>query len=183
MNSPAIAIAVLTVVAALLMMGGELVLSRFNEQQLRAKGAVEPTGDVIDTMRWVYPVSFLAMGVEGAMVGPSPDSIMVAGLVLFGFAKALKVWAISSLGPRWSYRVLIVPGAPLVTSGPYRFMAHPNYLAVVGELVSVAMIVAAPITGVLATIAFGRLMRARIRVEDRALGRLRQGFGGPSRLQ
>jgi methyltransferase len=173
MNSPAIAIAVLTVVAALLMMGGELVLSRFNEQQLRAKGAVEPPGDVIDTMQWVYPVSFLAMGAEGAMVGPSPDSILMAGLVLFGFAKALKVWAISSLGPRWSYRVLIVPGAPLVTSGPYRFMAHPNYLAVVGELVSVALIVAAPITGVLATIAFGLLMRARIRVEDRALGRLR----------
>jgi methyltransferase len=171
MMNQAIAIAVLTVVAALLMMGGELVLSRFNEQQLRAKGAVEPPGDVIGTMRWVYPVSFLAMGAEGAMVGPSPDSIMVAGLVLFGFAKALKVWAISSLGPRWSYRVLILPGAPLVSSGPYRFMAHPNYLAVVGELVSVAMIVAAPISGALATIAFGLLMRARIRVEDRALGR------------
>ena len=172
MTSPALAIAALTVVAALLMMAGELVLSRFNEQQLRARGAVEPPGDVINAMRWAYPVSFVAMGVEGAMVGPAPGAILAAGLVLFGLAKALKVWAIASLGPRWSYRVLILPGVPLVTSGPYRFIAHPNYLAVVGELVSVALIVAAPITGVLATFAFGLLMRARIRVEDGALGRI-----------
>jgi len=173
MTSPALAIAVLTIVAALLMMGGELVLSRFNERQLRAKGAIEPPGDVIATMRWVYPVSFIAMGVEGALSGPASAPILLGGLALFGVAKALKVWAISSLGSRWSYRVLILPGAPLVTTGPYRFLSHPNYLAVVGELVSVAMIVAAPITGLLATFVFGLLMRARIRVEDRALGRLR----------
>jgi len=172
MTNQPLAIALLTVVAALLMMGGELVLSRFNERQLRARGAVEPPGDVIAIMRWSYPVSFLAMAVEGALVGPSPAPILLGGLVLFGFAKALKVWAISSLGSRWSYRVLILPGVPLVTSGPYRFLPHPNYLAVVGELVSVAMIVAAPITGVLATLGFGMLMRARIRVEDRALGRV-----------
>lgn len=173
MTNPALAIAVLTVLAALLMMGGELVLSRFNERQLRAKGAVEPPGDVIAIMRWAYPVSFIAIAVEGALTGPAPAPVLLGGLALFGVAKALKVWAISSLGSRWSYRVLILPGAPLVTTGPYRFLSHPNYLAVVGELVSVAMIVAAPITGLLATFAFGLLMRARIRVEDRALGRLR----------
>ena len=171
MTSQSLAIAVLTIVAVLLMMGGELVLSLFTERQLRAKGAVEPPGDVIATMRWAYPVAFVAMGVEGALVGPSPGSVLLGGLVMFGLAKALKVWAIASLGPRWSYRVLILPGAPLVTSGPYRYLSHPNYLAVVGELVSVAAIVAAPITGVLATLGFGLLMRARVRVEDRALGR------------
>ncbi len=172
MTNQALAIAVLTVAAALLMMGGELVLSLFNEQQLRAKGAIEPPDDVIAIMRWAYPVSFVAMAVEGAMVGPSSSATLLGGLVLFGVAKALKIWAIASLGPRWSYRVLILPGVPLVTSGPYRYLPHPNYLAVVGELVSVALIVAAPITGLLATFGFGLLMRARIRVEDRALGRL-----------
>ena len=172
MNSTAIAIGAVTVAAALLMMGGELVLSRFNERQLRARGAIEPPGDVIGIMRWTYPLSFVAMGVEGAIVGPSPGSILLGGLVLFGVAKALKVWAMASLGPRWSYRVLILPGVPLITSGPYRWVSHPNYLAVVGELVSVAAIVSAPITGVLATFGFGLLMRVRIGVEDRALGRL-----------
>ena len=62
-------------------------------------------------------------------------------------------------------------GDPLVNTGPYRFISHPNYLAVVGEIISVAAIVWAPITGVLAAIGFGWLMILRMRIEDRALGR------------
>lgn len=169
--SPSVAIAAATVIACLLIMAGEAALSAFNERELRAKGAVEPPGDVIGLMRVAYPLSFVAMGIEGAISGPALRDVLMWGLALFGFAKALKMWAIASLGSRWSYRVLVVPGAPLVTTGPYRFLSHPNYLAVVGEIVSVAMIVWAPITGTLATIGFGALMIARIRIEDRALGR------------
>lgn len=169
--SPAVAIAVLTTLACLLIMGGEAILSSFNERQLRARGAVEPAGDVINTMRWAYPCAFIAMGIEGALTGPAPQNVLMAGLALFGIAKALKVWAISSLGSKWSYRVLVVPGEPLVTTGPYQFVSHPNYLAVVGEIVSMAMIVWAPMTGTLAAIGFGWLMIQRMRVEDRALGR------------
>ena len=170
---PAIAVAAITTLAALLIMAGEAVLSSFNEKQLRARGAIEPGDDVIGSMRWAYPGAFVLMGIEGAIAGPASPDILMGGLALFGLAKALKVWAISSLGSRWSYRVLVVPGEPLVTSGPYRFISHPNYLAVVGEIVSVAAIVWAPITGVLAAIGFGALMIARIRVEDRALGRVK----------
>ena len=172
MNMQAVAIAGVTIVAAILIMAGEAALSAFNERQLRARGAIEPAGDVINTMRWAYPLSFVAIGIEGAVTGPAPREVMMYGLALFGLAKALKLWAISSLGSRWSYRVLVLPGAPLVTAGPYRFLAHPNYVAVAGEIASVALIVWAPITGVLATMGFGALMIKRIRVEDRALGRV-----------
>ena len=134
--------------AALLIMAGEAVLSSFNERLLRSKGAIEPPDDVIGKMRWAYPLSFIVMGVEGALTGPAPREVLMWGLALFGFAKALKMWAIASLGSRWSYRVLVLPGAPLIKTGPYRFLSHPNYLAVVGEIVSVAAIVWAPITGV-----------------------------------
>ena len=151
-------------------MGGEAILSSFNERQLRARGAIEPAGDVISLMRFAYPGAFVAMGIEGALTGPAPPNILMVGLALFGLAKALKVWAISSLGSNWSYRVLVVPGDPLVTTGPYQFISHPNYLAVVGEIASVAAIVWAPITGTLAAIGFGWLMISRIRIEDRALG-------------
>ena len=168
-----VGVALVTTIAALLIMAGEAVLSAFNEKQLRVRGAIEPEGDVIGSMRWAYPGAFIVMGVEGALTGPAPQSVLMGGLAMFGLAKALKIWAISSLGPRWSYRVLVVPGEPLVTSGPYRFISHPNYLAVVGEIASVAAIVWAPVTGVLATIGFGWLMIARIRIEDRALGRLK----------
>jgi methyltransferase len=122
-------------------------------------------------MRWAYPLSFVAMAAEGALTGPAPREVLMWGLALFGFAKALKLWAIGSLGSRWSYRLLVLPGAPLVTAGPYRFLSHPNYVAVIGEIASVAMIVWSPITGVLAAFGFGALMIKRIRVEDRALGR------------
>ena len=169
--SASVAIALLTVLASLLIMGGEAILSSFNERALRARGAVEPPDDVIAWMRWVYPGAFVAMGIEGALKGPASRDFLMGGLALFGLAKALKIWAISSLGAKWSYRVLVVPGDPLVTTGPYRFLSHPNYVAVVGEIVSVAVIVRAPVTGALAAIAFGALMIARIRVEERALGR------------
>lgn len=169
--NPAVAIAAVTVLAMLLIMAGEAVLSAYNETQLRAKGASEPPGDVIHIMRWAYPASFVAMGIEGALTGPAPREVLLYGLALLGFAKALKLWAITTLGSRWTYRVLVLPNAPLITSGPYRLLSHPNYLAVSGEIASVALIVWAPITGVLATIGFGWLMIRRIAVEDRALGR------------
>ena len=165
------AISILTVAAALLIMAGEAVLSAANERVLRRRGAIEPADDVISVMRWAYPGVFVAMGIEGALSGPAPADVMMGGLALFGLAKALKVWAISSLGAKWSYRVLVVPGDPLVTTGPYQFVSHPNYLAVAGEIASVAAIVWAPITGTLATIVFGWLMILRMRVENRALGR------------
>jgi methyltransferase len=169
--TPAVSVALITLLAVLLMMGGELILSAFNEARLRERGAIEPADDVIAAMRWAYPGAFVAMAIEGALSGPAPPTILVGGLVLFGIAKALKMWAIASLGPRWSYRVLVLPGEPLVQSGPYRFIAHPNYLAVVGEMAGVAAIVWAPITGTLAIILFGWLMTKRIRIENRALGR------------
>jgi methyltransferase len=170
----AAAISILTAAAALLIMAGEAVLSAVNERVLRARGAMEPADDVIGVMRWAYPGVFVAMGIEGALSGPAPPDMLMGGLALFGLAKALKVWAISSLGAKWSYRVLVVPGDPLVTSGPYRFISHPNYLAVVGEIAGVAAIVWAPITGVLSAVGFGWLMILRMRIEDRALGRSRR---------
>src|SRR4026208_854301 len=168
---PAISIAFITIVAALLIMAGEAGLSAVSEKVLRARGAIEPHDDVINMMRWAYPGAFVVMGIEGALTGPAPRDVLMGGLALFGLAKALKIWAMSSLGSKWSYRVLVVPGDPLVKTGPYQFISHPNYLGVVGELVSVALIVWAPITGVLSTIGFGWLMIQRMKIEDRALGR------------
>lgn len=169
--TPAVLTASVTFIAVFLIMGGEALLSAYNERLLRARGAVEPPDDVYPIMRWAYPLTFVAMAIEGAMLGPSPPNLLVAGLAILGLAKALKIWVISSLGWRWSFRVLVLPDAPLVSSGPYRLMRHPNYLAVMGELLGMLLIVFALITGVMALIGFGLLLVRRIRVEDRALGR------------
>ena len=141
-----------------------------NERAQRARGGLEPPGDVYRVMQVAYPAAFLAMIVEGAIRGTPPPAVFVAGGVLFGVAKALKWWAIRTLGPCWTFRVIVVPGTVPVASGPYRRMRHPNYLAVVGELIAVALMSGARVTGPLATAGFGLLMRRRIAVENRALG-------------
>ena len=160
-----------TLAAVLAVMAGEAVLSAHNASVLRARGAVEPPGDVYRLMQWAYPLGFLAMALEGAARGPSTAPVILAGLVVFGVAKALKAWAISSLGPRWSFRVLVPPGEPPVAGGPYRLMAHPNYLAVCGEIAGMSLLVGALVSGVVAFVGFGWLMLRRIAVEDQALGR------------
>jgi methyltransferase len=88
---------------------------------------------------------------------------------VFVVGKTLKYWAIASLGRRWTFRVLVPPDARLVTTGPYRYLRHPNYVGVAGELVGAAFMAHAPLTGVLAVLGFGALMLARIRIEERAL--------------
>ncbi len=117
------------------------------------------------------PLCFVAMAIEGALTGPAPRDVLLLGLAVLGFAKALKISAISALGVRWTFRVLVPPDAPLVTAGPYRWLRHPNYVAVLGELAGIALIVWAPITGTLSILGFGSLLWKRVRVEERALGR------------
>ena len=154
-----------------LLMLVEQRLSRANERSLRAQGAFEPRDDVYRVMAWSYPASFLLMALEGAIVGPPPEIVFAAGVLVFAAAKAIKYWAIASLGPRWTFHVLVLPGAPLVARGPYAWLRHPNYVGVMGELVGVALALGAPVTGIVTTIGFSYLLRQRIAVENRALGR------------
>jgi methyltransferase len=141
-----------------------------NERAQRARGGIEPAGDVYRIMRVAYPGAFLAMILEGATRGTPPPAVFTAGVALFVVAKALKWWAIHALGPCWTFRVIVVPGGAAVESGPYRRMRHPNYVAVVGELIGVALMSGAPVTGPIATALFCLLMLRRIAVENRALG-------------
>ena len=158
----------ITVVAVTML--AEALLSRAHERKLRAAGAIEPSGDVYGVMRVAYPACFALMAIEALLRGPQ-SAFVVPGIVMFAIAKALKWWAIASLGDRWSFRVLVLPGAPLIDTGPYRVLRHPNYLAIVGEIVGVALMLGASWTGAFACLGFGVLMWFRIRVEERALGR------------
>jgi isoprenylcysteine carboxyl methyltransferase (ICMT) family protein YpbQ len=143
--------------------------SRANEAALRAAGAVEPAGDVYGLMQWSYPAAFVVMALAGA--GGSARPLGVAGVAIFVLAKALKYWAIGSLGARWSFRVLVPPGSVRTAAGPYRWFPHPNYVAVAGELAGFALAVHAGWPGVLVTLWFVLLMWRRVQIEERALMR------------
>jgi methyltransferase len=143
--------------------------SRRNAAALRARGAVEPPGDVYVLMQVAYPACFVAMAAEG-WTGPAGGARWIGtGAAVYVASKALKYWAISTLGGRWTFRVLVPPDAPRITTGPYRWLRHPNYVGVAGELAGMALMAHAPITGVLSFVCFGALLLARISVEDRAL--------------
>ena len=165
-STQAIALLVVVVVPWLLL---ETWRSRRHEQALRAAGAIEPRDDVYAWMRVVYPGMFVAMTAEGVLGPPACATLVAIGIAVFLAAKLLKWWAILSLGRFWSFYVLVLPGAPLVTGGPYRLMRHPNYVAVMGEIAGVALMMRAPFTGVGSAIVFGALLLARIRVEERML--------------
>jgi methyltransferase len=152
-----------------LFMLAELRVSMRHERLLRSRGAVEPPDAVYSTMRWAYPTVFVAMAVEGLLSGPPSGPVLASGIVVFAVGKAIKIWAIVTLGERWTYKVLVLPGLPLVTGGPYRFVKHPNYVGVIGELIGMALMTGARVSGPLGLVFFSWLLMRRIQAEDRAL--------------
>lgn len=85
-------------------------------------------------------------------------------------SQALRWWCIGTLGVRWNTRVIVVPGLPLVSGGPYRLLRHPNYVAVVVEGFALPLVHTAWLTALLFTLLNVPLLAVRIRCEDRALG-------------
>ena len=160
----------LLLAVAFVPMLAEARLAARHDRVLRGRGAQEPPSDVYRVMQVAYPSCFAAMVAEAWLQGAAVDAMSVGGAVVFAAAKGLKYWAIAALGERWTFRVLVPPGSSMVGRGPYRWLRHPNYVAVAGELAGFAVMTQAAITGVTALIFFVLLMLARIRVEERALG-------------
>jgi len=155
---------------AFLPMLGEAVLSARHERVLRARGAVEPTDDVITAMQFAYPGGFAVLAVEAWLRQATVDDVFMWGLAVFAAGKAVKYWAIAALGERWTFRVLVPKGSSLVAAGPYRWLRHPNYVGVGGELAGAALMAHAWVSGPIVVAGFGLLLLRRIHVEERALG-------------
>ncbi len=163
--------ATLAFAAIFLPMIGEAIVSARHDRALRAMGAVEPSRDVYKVMQVAYPGCFLVLLAEGWWRGVAWDAWMAAGLAIFAAAKALKYWAIASLGVRWTFRVLVPPGSTPTRTGPYRWIDHPNYLAVAGELTGAAVAMHALAAGGPVIAGFVYLMWRRVGVEETALAR------------
>ncbi len=147
----------------------EAAIAAINERALRAQGAVEPPGDVFAAMQFAYPAAFLVMIVEGDLRHVEVDVLVIAGAIVFAIAKALKYWAIVTLGTRWTFRVLVPRGSSRIRRGPYRWVAHPNYIAVALELIGTLLALHAFVTGPIAVTGFSLLMWRRVTIEENAL--------------
>lgn len=139
----------------------ELWLSRRNARRAFARGGVE-RGNFVP-MALLHTLLFPACAIEAREFHP-----LIAGAVLV--TQGLRWWAVASLGDRWNVRVIVVPGEPPVRRGPYRWIRHPNYVAVVAEVAMIPLAGGAVFTALVFSALDGLLLRARIREEERALG-------------
>ncbi len=144
----------------------ELILSRRNTKRLLAEGAYEVAPEhypfiVLLHASWLATLWFF---------GPGPP-IHLVPLGLFVLLQLGRVWVIATLGRRWTTRIIILPGAPLVTSGPYRWVNHPNYLIVIGEIAVLPLVFGLPMVAIIFSLLNAGMLTVRIRAENRALGR------------
>jgi methyltransferase len=150
---------------------GELVLSLRNARVARAAGAVEAGRGHYPVMVAFHSLFLLSCALEVTLAHRQfPGGLGWAALAVALGAQGLRYWAVAALGVRWNTRVLVWPGVPPVTTGPYRFLRHPNYLAVVLEMLAVPLVYGAWVTAAVFSVGNALLLRVRIRTEERALG-------------
>ncbi len=147
----------------------ELYFSREHENVLRAKGAYERGAAHYPLIVALHAAWPLAMLLEGWLRGAELSPLWPLWVALFLGGQALRYWAILSLGERWTTRVMVLPGALLVRSGPYKFLPHPNYLAVVLEIFAAPLVFGAWITAGVFTLLNAGVLLVRIRAEELAL--------------
>jgi methyltransferase len=145
---------------------GELWLSNRNTKRLLNRGAHEVGAThypliVILHFWWLLILWWLAPG----------RRIDAFWLALFVLLEIARLWVLATLGPRWTTRIVVLPGAPLTTRGPYRFVNHPNYAVVAGEIAVLPLVFGLWQVALVFSMLNAVVLWIRIREEDRALGR------------
>jgi methyltransferase len=157
----------------------ELVVSTRNSRRLAARGAIEVGREHYRAMVAVHATFLLACPLEVVVLDrPFLPVLAVPMLLLLAGTMALRYWVVATLGGRWCTRVICLPGAALVEAGPYRWLRHPNYVAVVIELAALPLIHTAWLTAIVFGIANASVLRVRLRVENEALQRFSAGPAG-----
>jgi methyltransferase len=154
----------------------ELVVSKRNAGWSFARGGRETGRGHYPVMVALHSGFLVAMLVEAFLRRPEVSPALawsMLGLVVA--SQALRWWCIVTLGPRWNTRVIVVPGLPPVRTGPYRLIAHPNYVAVVVEGIALPLVHGCWVTAVVFTVLDAVLLAVRLRVENQALASLPTG--------
>jgi methyltransferase len=145
---------------------GELWLSNRNTRRLLAEGAREygqshyPLIVAVHVL-WLAAMWWFAPG----------RHIFAFWLVLYVLLQVARIWVLATLGHRWTTRIIVLPGAPLVRRGPYRFVNHPNYVVVIAEIAVLPLVFGLWQIAVIFTALNAAVLSIRIREENRALAR------------
>ncbi len=143
---------------------GELVIAKRNTAALMARGAVEHAPGhypAIVVMHAAWLVGLWVLAHDAAVSWPL--------IAVFVILQGARVWTIATLGERWTTRIIVLPGAAPIRTGPYRFLAHPNYWIVIAEIAVLPLAFGLPLYALIFSIANALLLTIRIRAENRAL--------------
>jgi methyltransferase len=143
---------------------GELGLSRHNTSRLLARGAIEVGAGHYPLIVSVHAAWLIALWIWGR-----GESVNLVALALFIVLQGLRVWIIATLGARWTTRIIVLPGEPLVASGPYRYLSHPNYAVVAAEIATLPLALHLPVLALTFTGLNAVVLAIRLRAETRAL--------------
>jgi methyltransferase len=143
---------------------GELVISSYNTQKLLSRGAVE-----VAPRHYPLIVAVHAAWLTSLWVFGHDQPVGMVALSFYLGLQGLRFWVMRTLGSRWTTRIIIMPGQPLVSAGPYRFQRHPNYAVVAGETAVLPLVLGLPLLAAVFTILNAAVLAIRIRAEDRAL--------------
>lgn len=149
----------------------ELAISRRNARRAFAAGGYEVGRTHYRFMAALHTVFFIACGAEVLVLDrPFPGAFGAVALAICAVAQGIRYWAIATLGERWNVRIIVWPNAPPITRGPYRFLRHPNYVAVALEILFLPLVHGAFVTAAIFSALNAVVLAVRIREEEIALG-------------
>ena len=142
----------------------ELVIARRNTKRLLAHGAHEAAPEHYPLIVGLHAAWLIGLWILAYDLQPDPTL-----LGIFLLLQAMRIWILTTLGPRWTTRIIVLPGAPLVRDGPFRFLSHPNYCVVVAELFVLPLAFGLLWYGIVFSILNAIVLTIRIRAENEAL--------------
>jgi methyltransferase len=146
---------------------GELVLAQYNTNKLLARGAIEVGAAHYPLIVAVHALWLIALWVYGRN-----QEVNLPALAAYVTLQELRIWILVSLGSRWTTRIIVLPGQPLIASGPYRYFSHPNYAVVVGEIALLPLTLHLPMLALVFSLLNAAVLTIRIRTEARVLDEL-----------
>jgi methyltransferase len=153
---------------------GELALANRNTRRLRARGAVE-----VGAAHYPVIVALHAAWLGGLWWLAWDRPVSAPWLAGYLALQGLRAWTLASLGSRWTTRIIVLPGEPLVRRGPYRWLPHPNYLVVVGEIAVLPLVFGMPAYAAIFSVLNALVLWIRIRAESTALAEVRRTRSEP----
>ena len=143
---------------------GELLLAERNTRRLLARGAHEVGRGHYPFMVAVHAGWLIALW----LLGPGPP-IHLVPLIIYVLLQVARIWVIATLGERWTTRIIILPGEPLIRHGPYRWLDHPNYLIVIAEIAVLPLVFGLPVVAAFFSVLNAIVLWVRVREENQAL--------------